>query len=114
MLLGLVGALRALLQLGPSLTPLPEPMPEAALVSSGPYARCRHPLYQAILLGALGMALLLGSLLHLLITLALAAVLGGKARREEHSLLRLHPAYAAYRGQTAAILPGLPWLDWRA
>jgi protein-S-isoprenylcysteine O-methyltransferase Ste14 len=112
-LLGLVGALRALLQLGPSLTPLPEPMPEAVLVSDGPYARCRHPLYQAILLGALGMALLLGSLLHLLITLALAAVLGGKARREERSLLRLYPGYAAYQRQTAAILPGLPWLDWR-
>jgi hypothetical protein len=28
--------------------------------------------------------------------------------------LRLHPAYADYQRQTAAILPRLPWLDWRA
>ena len=114
LVLGLVGALRALLRLGPNLSPLPEPMPQAALVITGPYARCRHPLYQAILLGALGIALLLGSLLHLLIGLALATVLAGKARREERGLLRLHPAYAAYQRETAAILPHIPGLDWRA
>jgi protein-S-isoprenylcysteine O-methyltransferase Ste14 len=113
-LLGAVEALLALRQLGTSLTPLPEPLPEGALVTSGPYARSRHPLYRAILLGALGLALLLGSLLHLLVGLALAGLLGGKARREERSLLRLHPAYADYQRQTAAILPRLPWLDWRA
>jgi hypothetical protein len=64
-LLALVGAARSLLRLGASLTPLPEPMPGAALVTEGPYARCRHPLYRQILLGATGIALLLGSLLHL-------------------------------------------------
>jgi hypothetical protein len=28
-------------------------------------------------------------------------------------LLRLHPDYASYRAATPAIIPGLPWLDWR-
>ncbi len=113
-LLALVGATRSLLRLGASLTPLPEPMAGAALVTEGPYARCRHPLYRQILVGAMGMALLLGSPLHLALLLALAAVLGGKARREERSLLRLHPAaYPAYRAVTPAIVPHLPWLDWR-
>jgi len=113
-LLALGGAARSLLRLGASLTPLPEPMPGAALVTEGPYARCRHPLYRQILTGAAGMALLLGSLLHLLLLLALAGVLGGKARREERSLLAAHPlAYPAYRAATPGILPGLPWLDWR-
>jgi protein-S-isoprenylcysteine O-methyltransferase Ste14 len=102
-----------LLGLGASLSPLPEPMPGAELVTSGPYARCRHPLYRQILLGAAGMALLLGSLLHLALLLTLAAVLGGKARREERSLLALHPGYRAYRAVTPAIVPHLPWLDWR-
>lgn len=114
LLLGLVEALRALRQLGTNLTPLPEPMPEAALVTRGPYAQCRHPLYRALLIGAFAMALLLGSLLHLLISMALAGLLGGKARREERSLLRLQPAYADYQRQTAAIFPGIPWLDWRS
>ncbi len=112
-LLALVGAVRSLLQLGASLTPLPEPIAGAALITDGPYARCRHPLYRQILIGALGMAVLLGSPLHLALLLALAVVLGGKARREERSLLRLHPAYPAYRAVTPAIVPHLPWLDWR-
>ncbi len=112
-LLALVGGVRSLLRLGASLTPLPEPMPGAALVTEGPYARCRHPLYRQILLGAAGMVLLLGSPLHLALLLALAAVLGGKARREERSLLVVYPGYGAYRASTPAIVPHLPWLDWR-
>ena len=112
-LLALVGAARSLLRLGASLTPLPEPMPGAALVTEGPYARCRHPLYRQILLGATGIALLLGSLLHLALLLVLAALLGGKARREERSLLVVYPGYRAYRAATPAIVPHLPWLDWR-
>jgi len=111
--LALALAAQALWRLGPSLTPLPEPMPGAALVTEGPYRRCRHPLYQAILVGALGMTLLLGSLLHLVLLLALAAVLGGKARREERSLLVQHPDYVSYRALTPAIVARVPWLDWR-
>jgi protein-S-isoprenylcysteine O-methyltransferase Ste14 len=106
-------ALVAFLSLGASLTPLPDPKPGAALVTSGIYGWARHPLYQAILLGALGMAVAQGSPLHLALLLALAAVLGGKARREERQLLVQHPDYAAYRRSTPAIVPGLPWLDWR-
>lgn len=112
-LLALVLAAQAFRGLGSSLTPLPEPIPGASLVTNGPYARCRHPIYRAVLVGALGMTLLLGSLLHLALLLGLAAVLGGKARREERVLVLLHPGYAAYRAATPAILPGLPWLDWR-
>ena len=113
LLVGLALALQAFTGLGASLTPLPDPKPGAALVTRGPYRRCRHPLYQAILLCSLGVVLALGSLLHLALLLALVAVLGGKARREEGQLLPLHPDYPAYRAATPAIIPGLPWLDWR-
>lgn len=111
--LGLLLAVQALWKLGPSLTPLPEPMAGAALVTSGAYGRCRHPLYQAILICSFGVALALGSLLHLGLLLTLALVLSGKARREERRLLQLHPDYGSYRASTAAIVPGLPGLDWR-
>ena len=113
-LLGLLLAAQAFWRLGASLTPLPDPKPGAALVTSGAYRRCRHPLYQAILLCSLGVTLALGSLLHLALLLSLCGVLGGKARREERQLLALHPDYGAYRAATPAIVPGLPWLDWRA
>jgi protein-S-isoprenylcysteine O-methyltransferase Ste14 len=58
-------------------------------------------------------ALALGSLLHLGLFLALAVVLSGKAHREERRLLALHPDYGTYRATTAAIVPGVPGLDWR-
>jgi protein-S-isoprenylcysteine O-methyltransferase Ste14 len=113
-LLGLALAAQAFWRLGASLTPLPDPKPGAALVTSGAYRRCRHPLYQAILLCSLGVALAFGSLLHLALLLGLCGVLGGKARREERQLLALHPDYGSYRAGTPAIVSGLPWLDWRA
>ena len=112
-LVGLALAAQAFWGLGSSLTPLPDPIPGAALVTRGAYGRCRHPLYQAVLLCSLGVTLALGSLLHLALLLALCAVLGGKARREERALGALHPNYATYRLRTPAIIPRLPWLDWR-
>ena len=111
--LGVVLAGQGVFNLGPSLTPLPEPMPGAALITTGAYGRCRHPLYQAVLLCSLGVVLALGSLLHLLLFFGLAGVLGCKARREEQRLVALHPDYLSYRASTAAIIPGMPWLDWR-
>ena len=111
--IGLVLAAQAFFNLGPSLTPLPEPMPGAALITSGAYGRCRHPLYQAVLICSLGVALALGSLLHLGLLVALAVVLSSKARREESRLLELHGDYAGYRASTPAIVPGIPGLDWR-
>jgi protein-S-isoprenylcysteine O-methyltransferase Ste14 len=112
-LIGVAVGAQAVFHLGDSLSPLPEPMPGAALVTEGAYGRCRHPLYQSLLLCSLGVVLLLGSLLHLGLLLALALVLGWKARREETRLCAEHPDYATYRQNTAAIVPFLPWLDWR-
>ena len=111
--LGLVLAAQGAFTLGASLTPLPEPMPGAALITTGAYGRCRHPLSHALLMCSLGVVVALGSLLQLGLLLALAVVLSCKARREERRLLELHPDYAAYRAATTAIIPALPGLDWR-
>jgi len=72
------------------------------------------PLYQSLLICSLGVAIALGSVLHLGLLLAFVVVLGNKARREEARLFAVHPSYAAYRASTAAIIPHLPWLDWRS
>jgi protein-S-isoprenylcysteine O-methyltransferase Ste14 len=110
---GLMLAAQGALNLGANLTPLPEPMPGSALVKEGAYGRCRHPLYQAVLICSLGVTLALGSLLHLGLLLALAVVLVRKAHWEETRLCQLHPDYPAYRASTPAILPSVPGLDWR-
>jgi protein-S-isoprenylcysteine O-methyltransferase Ste14 len=113
LLLGLAIGGQGTANLGESLSPLPEPIPGTPLVTEGAYGRCRHPLYQSLLVCSLGLSLLLASLLHLALLLALAVVLGFKARREERRLAELHADYAAYRRCTPAIIPHLPGLDWR-
>ena len=111
--IGLGLALQGFLTLGTSLSPLPDPKPEAILVNTGVYARCRHPLYRAVLVCSLGVVIALASLLHLLLFLLLITVLTGKARREERALLRQLPAYENYMKTTAAIVAHCPFLDWR-
>ena len=103
---GLVLAAVAFVQLGSSLTPLPEPMPNAELKAQGLYGFCRHPLYLAVLVCALGLALIKGGVLHPLLLLALAVLLRGKAQREEQALLRHYPDYATYQQRVPAFFPG--------
>ncbi len=104
---GLVLAAVAFVQLGSSLTPLPEPMPNAELKAQGLYGFCRHPLYLAVLVCALGMALIKGGVLHPLLLLGLTVLLRGKAKREEQALLRHFPDYGAYQQRVPAFFPGL-------
>lgn len=112
LLIGLVSAGRSAVNLGASLTPLPEPMPTAPLVTTGAYGRCRHPLYRAVLLCSLGLTVALGSLLHLGLLLLLALVLRRKACLEEQRLCALRPDYASYAASVPALVPFLPGLDW--
>ena len=111
---GLFLAGAALFTLGPSLSPLPEPKDGAMLVRNGVYSRCRHPLYFALLLSSFGLVLVLGSLLHFLLLILLSLILRGKALREESKLRSLHHEYNAYLLSTPAIIPGIPYLDWRS
>ena len=111
--IGLGLAVQGFLTLGPSLSPLPDPKPGADLVTTGVYARCRHPLYRAVLVCSLGVVIALGSMLHLLLFLLLSTVLAGKARREERALLHELPSYRDYMRTTAAIVAHCPGLDWR-
>ncbi|OUX71079.1 phospholipid methyltransferase [Synechococcus sp. MEDNS5] len=110
---GLGLAVQGFRALGPSLSPLPEPKKGAALVTTGVYAHCRHPLYRAVLVCSLGVALAWGSLLHLALLLSLVVVLTGKAHREERELLKCCPNYADYMKTTASIVAHIPGLDWR-
>ena len=113
LLTALLLAARSLLSLGASLSPLPAPRDDNQLIRNGSYSHCRHPLYQAVLMASLGVVIATGSLLHLSLLLALAAVLRGKARREEQELAERHPEYLTYMASTPAIVPRLPGLDWR-
>ena len=111
--LGIVIVSRAFLSLGVNLSPLPEPKDSANLVTIGSYKNCRHPLYQGLLFSSTGVMITLGSMLHLFLLICLCALLVGKARREEQQLQKKHPEYRNYLSRTPAIIPGIPFLDWR-
>lgn len=76
------------------------------LITSGPYAYVRHPLYTGIIVGIAGTVLIvgdLGSLIGFFFALAFTLL---KANREERLLeAEFGPAYAAYRQRTGTLLP---------
>lgn len=84
----------------------PDPRPDGRLVTAGPYAWVRHPMYLSVLL-VMAAFCLGGDAWQWLAWLALAGVLAAKARREERALVLLHPGYEAYRARTRAIVPFL-------
>jgi protein-S-isoprenylcysteine O-methyltransferase Ste14 len=85
----------------------PEPRANARLVTTGPYAKVRHPMYLAVLLFAGGFVLGWRGLPQVAAFALLAAVLHAKAGREERLLRQRFPEYAAYAARTARIVPGL-------
>ena len=86
---------------------LPEPVAGNRLVERGPYARVRHPMYSAVLLGGLGACLVHGAATDWLLLVLLVAVMVVKARREERLLRAVHPDYAGYAARTSTLVPGV-------
>jgi protein-S-isoprenylcysteine O-methyltransferase Ste14 len=94
--LGCVLLVVGILGLGDSFAVFPGPAPAAALVTTGIYARARHPIYGGWILVGLGFALALSPWALLLAGL-LALELTGKSRVEERALATRYPDYPAYR-----------------
>jgi protein-S-isoprenylcysteine O-methyltransferase Ste14 len=67
------------------------------VVSTGPYAIVRHPMYAAALLMLLGIPISLGSWWGALVQIALLPALGWRLLDEERLLLRDLEGYAGYR-----------------
>jgi protein-S-isoprenylcysteine O-methyltransferase Ste14 len=85
----------------------PEPGAEAQLVRHGPYRWIRHPMYAALLLGALGLVLAQPAPLRWALWLVLLANLLIKLHYEEGLLRRHFPGYAAYMASSKRLIPYL-------
>ncbi len=102
-------ALAGAVQLGRQGRMHPAPPPSATLRTGGAYGLTRHPIYMGLVSAAAGVALVRARPEPLAASVALAAVLTGKARYEERLLHdRFGAAYAAYRERVPGGLPALP------
>ncbi len=111
---GLNITIKAFIDLGANLTPLPYPMNESILIRSNSYKDTRHPLYKGILFISLGICIFSLSLIHLFLFLLLAYALKIKALKEEERLKVKFPEYEKYIEEVPAIIKKVKYLDWRS
>ena len=80
-----------------------------SLVSSGPYALVRHPMYTSFLLMGIGQALLLSNwIVGLAGLIGFAILFFLRVDKEEHMMLaNFGPQYRAYMERTKRIIPYL-------
>ncbi|MDE2041003.1 MAG: isoprenylcysteine carboxylmethyltransferase family protein [Patescibacteria group bacterium] len=87
-----------------------QPMSEkvdAELVTTGPYAHIRHPIYAGIFLSIIGSALVFGVFWALILTVYSGYFLYSIGREDE-IMARLFPqTYSMYRSRTKRLIPGI-------
>ena len=78
------------------------------LITTGPYAVVRHPIYTGILTGFLGMAIAISQVRGFLVVVLIFGVFWIKLRMEEEFMRsQFGETYARYARQTAALVPYL-------
>lgn len=77
------------------------------LVTTGPYAIVRHPLYAAELVAVLGLVIQFGTIEAVVLAAAQFGFQVIRMRNEEAVLRRTFPEYAAYMARTARLIPAL-------
>jgi protein-S-isoprenylcysteine O-methyltransferase Ste14 len=102
---GIGVAIWARVCLGRNWSPGPAVKEQPELVTSGPYAYVRHPIYSGVMLAALGAALT-GYLFGIGLFILACVIFLSRIRQEEAIMRDLFPdAYPAYQARTKALIP---------
>jgi protein-S-isoprenylcysteine O-methyltransferase Ste14 len=103
--LGVAFAIWARVHLGRNWSPRPAAKEQHELVTTGPYAYVRHPIYTGLLLMALGTALT-GSIWGIGVFMVAILIFVSRIGREEKIMLELFPdAYPRYQARTKRLIP---------
>ncbi|HEY5254881.1 MAG TPA: isoprenylcysteine carboxylmethyltransferase family protein, partial [Acidobacteriaceae bacterium] len=106
LLLGLLFAVWARFVLGRNWSGIVTVKEDHTLITRGPYAWVRHPIYTGILLALLGTAVTLGTILNFVEVPVVAFAFWLKLRTEERFMLETFgEQYAAYRHHVKALIP---------
>lgn len=103
-IVGSVGAILALSQLGRSFSVMAE---SRRLVTAGPYRFVRHPLYLAEEIAVFGLFMQFASVWTALLLVAQIAFQLRRMYNEEAVLTASFPEYSDYRRTTARLIPGI-------
>lgn len=103
--LGLILLFAGFRGLGKSLTANPVPVESGTLVTTGIYARLRHPIYTGLLVLTMGLVVSSGVWAQLIAWFGLLGLLIYKMRWEETLLSAKYKGYAAYKARVPALLP---------
>ena len=103
--LGILFAIWARVHLGTNWSPAPAIKEKHELVTTGPYAYVRHPIYTGIILAAFGVALT-GTIFGIGIFLLVSVLFFLRINKEEKIMLGLFPGeYLAYQARTKKLIP---------
>jgi protein-S-isoprenylcysteine O-methyltransferase Ste14 len=105
---GAAFAIWARLTLGANWSGRPSLVAGHELITKGPYAVARHPIYTGLVTGTLGSAVAIGEWRCVVGALLVLAAFLTKIPDEERFMLRAFPeAYPRYRARVKALIPGV-------
>jgi len=102
--LGVLFAIWARVHLGTNWSPAPAVKEDHQLVTSGPYAFERHPIYTGVILAGLGSALT-GTTIGIAVCILGPVLFSLRIRKEEAIMLELFPEYPACMKRTKRLIP---------
>ena len=85
--------------LGRNLSPLPRPINNSNLVTTGIYRFTRHPMYYSLIFISIGVFIIKLSIYYLFLTISLALVIKFKIALEEKYLMNKFKNYLIYKNE---------------